>query len=109
MLISSPKEEKAGEMSLPSLNDGTVDAAGTSNCYNPGLENANLEITGKSLQCPPHTTERKLIAKVDLRVVPLLCILYLFTFLDRCVISRNSQPKFQRDNATAFGFSHCIT
>lgn len=33
--------------------------------------------------CPPHTTERKLITKIDLHVVPFLCIMYLLAFLDR--------------------------
>lgn len=33
--------------------------------------------------CPPHTTERKLMAKIDARVIPFLCILYLLAFLDR--------------------------
>lgn len=35
------------------------------------------------IQCPPHTTERKLVRRVDLRVMPFLCILYLLAFLDR--------------------------
>ena len=37
--------------------------------------------------CPAHTTERKLIAKVDIRVIPVLCVLYLLAFLDRVNIS----------------------
>lgn len=35
------------------------------------------------VQCPAHTTEKKLMAKVDRRVVPCLCVLYLLAFLDR--------------------------
>lgn len=35
------------------------------------------------VQCPPHTTERKLVTKIDFHVVPFLCILYLLAFLDR--------------------------
>jgi len=31
------------------------------------------------------TTEAKLMRKIDLRVVPCLCVLYLLAFLDRCV------------------------
>lgn len=31
--------------------------------------------------CPPSTTERKLMWKIDLRVVPWLCIMYLLAFL----------------------------
>lgn len=36
-----------------------------------------------TLVCPPHTTERKLVSKIDFHVVPFLCILYLLAFLDR--------------------------
>ena len=28
------------------------------------------------VQCPPHTTERKLVARIDWRVIPCLCIMY---------------------------------
>ncbi|KAF2840846.1 major facilitator superfamily transporter [Patellaria atrata CBS 101060] len=45
--------------------------------------------------CPPHTTERKLVTKIDLHVLPFLCILYLLAFLDRVNIS----------NANIFGLS----
>ncbi|MCJ1242665.1 hypothetical protein MMC14_010674 [Varicellaria rhodocarpa] len=45
--------------------------------------------------CPPHTTERKLLAKIDLRVLPVLSILYLLAFLDRTNIA----------NAAVFGLS----
>jgi hypothetical protein len=33
--------------------------------------------------CPPHTTERRLVNKIDWHVVPCLCIMYLLAFLDR--------------------------
>ncbi|KAK8158741.1 major facilitator superfamily domain-containing protein [Phyllosticta citrichinensis] len=45
--------------------------------------------------CPPHTTERKLVARIDLRVIPLLCLMYLLAFLDRVNIA----------NANSFGLS----
>ncbi|CAG9952820.1 unnamed protein product [Clonostachys rosea f. rosea IK726] len=47
------------------------------------------------VQCPPHTTERRLMTKIDLHVVPFLCIMYLLAFLDRVNIS----------NANVFGLS----
>lgn len=43
--------------------------------------------------CPSHTTEKKLMAKIDFRVIPILCILYLLAFLDRVNIA----------NARSFG------
>jgi hypothetical protein len=33
------------------------------------------------LVCPPGTTDRKLMAKIDLHVIPFLCIMYLLAFL----------------------------
>lgn len=45
--------------------------------------------------CPSHTTERKLIRKIDFRVIPFLCILYLLAFLDRVNIA----------NARSFGLA----
>ncbi len=35
------------------------------------------------VRCPPHTTERKLVTRIDLHVIPFLCIMYLLAFLDR--------------------------
>lgn len=35
------------------------------------------------VECPPHTTERKLVAKIDLHVVPWLCVMYLLAFLGK--------------------------
>lgn len=45
------------------------------------------------VECPPHTTEWKLMRKVDLRVIPVLSIMYLMAFLDRTNIA----------NAAVFG------
>ncbi len=41
------------------------------------------ELDDLQVVCPPHTTEKKLMAKIDWRVMPALCILYLLAFLDR--------------------------
>ncbi|KAH7125310.1 major facilitator superfamily domain-containing protein [Dendryphion nanum] len=45
--------------------------------------------------CPPHTTEKKLVYRIDLHVIPYLCIMYLLAFLDRVNIA----------NANVFGLS----
>lgn len=37
--------------------------------------------------CPAHTTESALVRKIDLYVVPFLCVLYLLAFLDRVNIA----------------------
>ncbi|CAK1362917.1 putative transporter [Cercospora beticola] len=39
------------------------------------------------VECPPHTTERKLVARIDIHIIPVLCILYLLAFLDRVNIA----------------------
>lgn len=33
--------------------------------------------------CPTHTTERRLITKIDWHVVPFISVMYLLAFLDR--------------------------
>jgi hypothetical protein len=38
-----------------------------------------------NVPCPPHTTERRLVNKIDWHVLPYLCIMYLLAFLDRYV------------------------
>jgi hypothetical protein len=48
--------------------------------FNPGLSDIG---ENEEAQVPAHITERKLMAKIDLRVMPCLCILYVLTFLDR--------------------------
>lgn len=45
------------------------------------------------VECPPHTTESKLLTRIDWRVVPCLCVLYLLAFIDRVNIA----------NARSFG------
>ncbi|KAL1641161.1 High-affinity nicotinic acid transporter [Diplodia intermedia] len=47
------------------------------------------------VECPPHTTDRRLVNRIDFRVIPYLCILYLLAFLDRVNIA----------NANVFGLS----
>jgi MFS family permease len=44
---------------------------------------------------PAHTTERRLVNRIDWRVMPFLCIMYLLAFLDRVNIS----------NANVYGMS----
>lgn len=64
--------------------------------YNNTQDEMGLDYdNGLPVPCPPHTTERKLVAKIDLHVIPFLCIMYLLAFLDRVNIS----------NANIFGLS----
>lgn len=43
--------------------------------------------------CPPHTTERKLMTRIDWHILPFISLLYLLAFLDRVNIA----------NAKSFG------
>lgn len=60
-----------GEKTSGSLN-GSHDAA----------DDAEGQVQTHALPvCPPHTTERKLVTRIDLRVMPFLCVMYLLAFL----------------------------
>lgn len=43
----------------------------------------DVEFDNLAVRCPPHTTERALMRKIDCRLLPMLCLLYLMAFLDR--------------------------
>ena len=43
--------------------------------------NAHYDDDDGAVVCPPHTTERRLLTKIDFRVVPFLCIMYTLAFL----------------------------
>jgi hypothetical protein len=47
------------------------------------VRDAEFQYAAEEVQCPSHTTERKLMAKIDMRVVPFLCIMYLLAFLGK--------------------------
>lgn len=65
---------------------------GAENRYDPDLEYDDLQV-----QCPSHTTQRRLITKVDLRVIPVLSLLYLLAFLDRTNIANAAVFGLQKD------------
>jgi hypothetical protein len=69
----------------------------------PGANDASYPVTAaaydqndddpEAVVCPPTTTERKLITKIDFRIIPVLCILYLLAFLGKSTSSPPSQNK----------------
>lgn len=65
------------------------------NTYHPGI--ADVDYDELHVQCPPHTTERKLITKIDWQLVPFLCILYLLAFLDRVNIANAKSFRLVED------------
>ena len=61
------------------------------NYYDPDIGRHDLAYDDDlQIHCPPSTTRRKLITKIDLRVIPVLSILYLLAFLDRTNIANAS-------------------
>lgn len=63
-----------------------------------------------SIECPHHTTERALIRKIDLHVIPLLCILYLLAFLDRVNIANAKSFNLTTDlSLTSLQYNTCLT
>ena len=68
------------------------------NYYDPDIAHPNAEYDDDlHLQCPPHTSQRRLVAKIDLRVIPVLSIMYLLAFLDRTNIANASIFGLQKD------------
>ena len=68
------------------------------NHYDPDLPNPDAEFDDDLLvQCPPHTTQRRLVSKIDLRVIPVLSVLYLLAFLDRTNIANAAVFGLEKD------------
>ncbi|KAI0199655.1 MFS general substrate transporter [Astrocystis sublimbata] len=50
-----------------------------------------------SLQCPAHTTDRKLLTRIDWYILPFVSIMYLLAFLDRVNIANARSFNLERD------------
>jgi len=80
-----------------------------SNYYGPNIV-ADAEYDDLNVRCPPHTTEKRLMAKVDFRVIPFLCILYLLAFLDRVNIANARSFGLVKDlNLTGVQYNTALT
>ncbi|KAI0382932.1 MFS general substrate transporter [Hypomontagnella monticulosa] len=71
-----------------------VDVMGN-NTYHPGT--ADIEYDELHVPCPPHTTERRLMTRIDWHLIPFLCVLYLLAFLDRVNIANARSFKLVDD------------
>jgi len=80
--ILTSTDDEASSPTVSSDHEGGIKNE-TNNFYDPDLPRTGgtLEHDDLNIVCPPHTTEKKLMAKIDLRVIPFLCILYLLAFL----------------------------
>ncbi|KAI1330341.1 MFS general substrate transporter [Xylariaceae sp. FL0255] len=68
------------------------------NTYHPGLTDADYDDgTGSGLHVPAHTTERKMLNRIDWHILPFVSILYLLAFLDRVNIANANTFNLQQD------------
>ncbi|KYK61925.1 transporter-like protein [Drechmeria coniospora] len=93
-MADAPKE-KISSPSLPGLGKGFKEGSHDEHPVDQQVPVARMDDDARPV-CPPNTTERKLLARIDLHVMPFLCIMYLLAFLDRVNIS----------NADLFHLSH---
>lgn len=64
-----------------------VDKSGGRTTYDPDLAHAAAFTNDGDLTVPTGINERKLLTKIDIRVIPCLSVLYLMAFLDRTNIA----------------------
>lgn len=55
----------------------TVESPRDSSDPTPRYADNDYDESPELVQCPAHTTERKLLTKIDLHVIPFLAIMYL--------------------------------
>ena len=72
-------DEKSGD-SLNSVGDN-----GSKDHTKPADVELNRNIEDEP-QVPAGTTERKIMTKIDMRVIPVLCIMYLLAFLGTSIL-----------------------
>jgi MFS family permease len=75
-----------------------------------GASREEVQFDELDVECPPHTTQRALMRKIDLRVMPFLCVLYLLAFLDRVNIANAKSFFLVRDlNLTGVEYNTALT
>ncbi|KAI4159361.1 MAG: hypothetical protein LQ342_006617 [Letrouitia transgressa] len=95
-LVYSPADHVETESSDSQATDPPL----STNFYDPDLPRPYPEYDDdRGVQCPPHTTPWKLVSKIDLRVIPVLSLLYFFAFLDRTNIANANVFGLQKELA----------
>ncbi|ATZ51438.1 hypothetical protein BCIN_07g00770 [Botrytis cinerea B05.10] len=99
MGLFGSKNKETGSSPQPSFSEDQEAAYKGNNSYVPDIPSAEgqPEFDELHVVCPSHTTEAKLMRKIDLRVIPFLCILYLLAFLDRVNIANAKSFKLSTD------------
>lgn len=79
--------------------------------YDPDLAHpAAAYIDNQAATLPSGVSERKLLAKIDLRVIPVLSVLYLLAFLDRTNVANAAIFGLQKDlGLSATQYSTALT
>ncbi|KAL2260582.1 hypothetical protein VTK26DRAFT_5361 [Humicola hyalothermophila] len=84
--LKHPSDEEDQKMSKGVITDNAGDGVGYS-----------ASVTSADVVCPPHTTEMKLKARIDMHILPFVSVLYLMAFLDRVNISNARAFKLEQD------------
>ncbi|KAI9742268.1 MAG: hypothetical protein M1818_004168 [Claussenomyces sp. TS43310] len=99
-----------GDHASPAPSTLDRDAAAKQGYASNGATNNAVEFDELHVVCPPHTTEKALVRKIDLRVIPFLCILYLLAFLDRVNIANAQTFGLAADlKLTGLQYNTCLT
>lgn len=79
--------------------------------YDPDLAHPAADFRGQQpVTLPPGISERKLVTKIDLRVIPALSVLYLLAFLDRTNVANAAIFGLQKDlGLSATQYSTALT
>lgn len=65
---------------------------------------------GEVVALPAGVSERKLLTKIDMRIIPVLSIMYLLAFLDRTNVANAAIFGLVKDlGLTAVQYSTCLT
>jgi hypothetical protein len=65
---------------------------------------------GETAVLPPGVTERGLLTRIDLRIIPVLSIMYLLAFLDRTNVANAAVFGLQKDlGLSSTQYSTCLT
>jgi hypothetical protein len=75
--IPNPSHNSSADLST-AKDEGGSEIPTASYPHTNGIVDDDLHVP-----CPPHTTDRRLVNKIDWHVIPFLCIMYLLAFLDR--------------------------
>ncbi|KHN99364.1 transporter-like protein [Metarhizium album ARSEF 1941] len=82
--MAVPADEKDHD-SLRPTQMGEGEAGVVSAAHQRYVKDGNLDEEG--VKCPSHTTDLRLLTKIDFHVIPFLCVMYLLAFLDRVNIA----------------------